>query len=80
MNNAPMSSAQSPLSSKPVLMVLVAIAAGMATLSVAAPEVAVQPVRSKATAAPAYVSEGMDWSRVEAKPVDTGMSIAAYDR
>ena len=76
MSTAPMST----LSFKPVLLVLVAIAAGMATLSVAAPEVVVQPVRSKAVTAPAYVSDGVDWSRVQAKPVDTGMSIAAYDR
>jgi hypothetical protein len=76
MSTAPMST----LSFKPVLLVLVAIAAGMATLSVAAPEVVMQPVRSKAVAAPTYVSDGVDWSRVEAKPVDTGMSIAAYDR
>ena len=48
MSTAPMST----LSFKPVLLVLVAIAAGMATLSVAAPEVVMQPVRSKAVAAP----------------------------
>ena len=76
MSTAPMST----LSFKPVLLLLVAIAAGMATLSVAAPEVVVQPVRNKAVTAPAYVSDAVDWSRVAAKPVDTGMSIAAYDR
>lgn len=80
MHNAPMSTEQSAPSSKPILLLLVAIAAGMTTLSVAAPKMVVQPAASPAAATPAYVSEGIDWSRVEAKPVDPGMSVAAYDR
>ena len=80
MNTSPMSAAQAPLSWKPLAMALVAFGACAATLSVAAPEASAPAQTTATAAASASLSEGVDWSRVVLAPVNTGMSIAAYER
>ena len=80
MNTRPMSAAHAPLSLKPLAMALVAFGACVATLSVAAPEASAPAQRAVTVAASASLSDGVDWSRVVVAPVNTGMSIAAYDR
>ena len=80
MNTSPMPAAHAPLFRKPLAMALVAFGACVATLSAAAPDASAPPQRTAATSAAASLSEGVDWSRVVVAPVNTGMSIAAYER
>ena len=80
MTTNPMSAPNAPQSSKPVVTALVALAACIATLSMAAPDASAPAHSASAVGAPAPLSEGVDWSRVAIAPVNTGMSIAAYER
>jgi hypothetical protein len=80
MTTASISAANPSLSSKPIVTALVALAACVATLSIAAPEASAPLQSAAAVGAPAPLSEGVDWSHVAIAPVNTGMSIAAYER
>ena len=87
MSDTTTSSPELPSATKPFLIALACLATCVATLSVAAPKGIVASGLNAALDASALtfealpsLSEGVDWARVIARPVDTGMSIGAYER
>ena len=87
MSENTISNPELPSMTKPFFIALACLATCIATLSVAAPKGIVVSGMNAGTNASALtfeaqapLSEGVDWSSVKAKPVDTGMSIGAYER